>query len=138
MGGEKVAQVGLGKRMTIQCLPWKSDDDYAQTLRASDVVLSLRVSPHLTYPPLEAAASGALVVTNTYDCKSEHRLREISGNILPVNPSVSAIVHGLKEAVERSSALKSREEGSRIHFPKTWDDSFDRVFHRALECRKAT
>jgi len=142
MGGENVDPIDLGKGMLIQCLPWKSYDDYARILRESDIALSLMLSPHPSYPPLEAAASGAVVVTNTYDCKSEHRLKEISGNIIPVNPSLSAIVDGLREAVRRASDLKSREEASRIHLPQTWDECFDRILPRSLEmfeeCRATT
>jgi O-antigen biosynthesis protein len=142
MDGENVPPIDLGKGMMIQCIPWKSHDDYARTLRESDIALSLMLSPHPSYPPLEAAASGAVVVTNTYDCKSEHRLKEISGNIIPINPSLSAIVDGLREAVRRASDLKSREEASRIHLPQTWDESFDRILPRSLEmfeeCRATT
>jgi len=42
-------------------------DEYFAVLAGSDVVLSLQLSAHPSHPPLEAAISGALAVTNDLD-----------------------------------------------------------------------
>ncbi len=44
-------------------IPWS---DYPQFLSTVDVGLSLMLSPHPSYPPLEMAAAGARVVTNKF------------------------------------------------------------------------
>jgi glycosyltransferase involved in cell wall biosynthesis len=69
--GEKLAPVALGNGVFLNPLPWMSFDDYAKRVRTADLLLSLMLSPHPSYPPLEMAASGKLVVTN-----SIHALRE--------------------------------------------------------------
>lgn len=55
-GGQPVETRGV--------LPW---DGYYQLLAETDVALSLMFSPHPSHPPLEAAVSGALAVTNDLD-----------------------------------------------------------------------
>lgn len=76
-------------------LPW---DEYAGHVRAAHVGLSLIYSPHPSYPPLDLAASGAVVVTNTFET-SKTDLGSYSKNILCVPPTVADLNQGIVQAV---------------------------------------
>ena len=64
-------------------------------MRESDILLSLMLSPHPSYPPLEMAASGGLVVTTSYEGKSARQLASLSANIVATEPTLEAITAGL-------------------------------------------
>ena len=44
-------------------------ESYAERLNEAAIGLSLMVSPHPSYPPLEMASSGCITITNNYHCK---------------------------------------------------------------------
>jgi len=44
-------------------------EDYADVLSRASVGISLMVSPHPSYPPLEMAHAGLRTITNAYECK---------------------------------------------------------------------
>jgi len=65
-------------RSRIEHLGRLSLEEYGMLMSRSAVGLSLMVSPHPSYPPLEMAAAGMLVLTNTYLRKD---LSEVHENI---------------------------------------------------------
>ena len=48
-------------------------DEYADHLNRAAVGVSLMVSPHPSYPPLEMAEAGVLAITNNYGSKDLSR-----------------------------------------------------------------
>jgi O-antigen biosynthesis protein len=56
-------------------------EDYASYLSRASVGVSLMLSPHPSYPPLEMAEAGLLTITNDFDGKS---LKDRFDNILPL------------------------------------------------------
>lgn len=89
------APVELPGGLTLRSLgklPW---DDYPEYLRSVDVGLSLMYSPHPSHPPLEMAAAGVQVVTNTFGPKDLSRL---SGAIRSVPATAPALAGALSEA----------------------------------------
>jgi glycosyltransferase involved in cell wall biosynthesis len=79
----------------VEILPWP---EYAALIRSIDVGLSLMYTPHPSYPPLDLAASGAVVVTNSYGSKTS--LNRYCKNILCVDPNVDSLVEAISEAVK--------------------------------------
>jgi len=75
-------------------LDWFS---YAALVRSIDLGLSLMYTPHPSYPPLDLAASGAVVVTNRFGNKQS--LDRYSRNILCVEPTRDALVDGIAAGV---------------------------------------
>ena len=67
--GEKHRDIDLGSGVTLKSLGKLSLADYARLLAESRVGLSLMVSPHPSYPPLEMAEYGLHVVTNSFQAK---------------------------------------------------------------------
>ncbi len=130
--GDHLPPVDLGRGMLGMSLRWMDFESYCEKVRGASVGLSLMLSPHTSYPPLEMAASGLDVVTTAYGCKTAERLRAISSNIIPVEPSVSDIVRGLERAVRRAVSRKGRASGE-IAMPATWAESLESVIGPVLE-----
>lgn len=130
--GEKFAPLDLGKDCLLMPAPWLDLDGYAQQMRQADVLLSLMLSPHPSYPPLEMAACGRPVVTTIYENKTAERLAEISPNIIGVPATIEAIADGLLRAMQRApSRTPNRLE--RLRFPSTWSESLSSVVPRLHE-----
>ncbi|CCB65063.1 glycosyltransferase [Hyphomicrobium sp. MC1] len=119
--GEAFDPVPLGLGATLEPLPWQGLAGYAKQMRESDLLLSLMMSPHPSYPPLEMASCGRQVVTTTFGSKTANRLKEISPNIIAVEPTLE----GLCDALEL--ALKRKPSNGAIAFPQSWDESFAHV-----------
>lgn len=78
--GELTADIDLGP-FTLRALGKLDLPAYAQLLATSAIGVSLMVSPHPSYPPMEMAAFGMSVVTNHFANKN---LAEFSPNIRSV------------------------------------------------------
>ncbi len=130
--GEQIPGIKFNNGWEIQCLPWLSYNDYAEKLRTTDVVLSLMMSPHPSYTPLEAAACGNVVVTTSYLCKTPANLNQLSGNIIGSQSNISSLLEALKQAVRQSSSTSNREANSAVTLPTTWDDSLNMSLVRTL------
>jgi hypothetical protein len=110
-------------------LPWPA---YAALVRRVDVGLSLMYTPHPSYPPLDLAASGAVVVTNCFGNKT--CLKRYSRNILCVGPAVSDLVDGLREAVTLAADTKARaSRASGFGMPRDWAVALAPVLNRIAE-----
>jgi hypothetical protein len=125
--GEPLPRIDIGCGQVIRPHPWSDYDGYAALLRSADAGLSLMLSPHTSYPPLEMAACGVPVVTNAFSVKTAERLRADSANLVPVEPTVEDVARGLLEAERRSADAEARERGSAVAVPPSWDDEFDRI-----------
>ena len=70
--------------------------DYAAFIRDMDIGLSLMYTPHPSYPPLDLAASGSVVVTNRFGLKRD--LDVYSPNIICSDLDVPSLVAALQQA----------------------------------------
>lgn len=125
--GEAFEPIDLGCGARLECAPWLGFEAYAGLMRESDIILSLMLSPHPSYPPLEMAGCGGLAVTNTYGSRTAAKMAALSPNIIAAEPNVPAIVEALTEAVGRLDDLAAREAGAAPALPTTWDESFAAV-----------
>jgi SAM-dependent methyltransferase len=119
-----VSEYPLPGGRKLRLMPRQSQDRYSEVLKAHDVGLSLMYTPHPSLVPLEMAASGMVVVTNSFANKTQERLREISSNLLAVEPTVPGVVAGLSEAIRRSADLHARAAGSHVRWSKDWEATF--------------
>ncbi len=86
-------EFSTGARLTsLGKLPW---EDYPGYLLSVDIGLSLMLSPHPSHPPIEMAASGVRVVTNSYGSKDLGRL---SPAILSSAPCSDRLAEALARA----------------------------------------
>ena len=105
--------------------PWVDYADDAKLLRKSDILLCPMLSPHTSYPVLEMAASGGIVVTNSFATKSEAGLTDISPNIVAVPATEPGFVQGLITAATRVAHGASGEAS--MNRPTDWRTALSAV-----------
>jgi hypothetical protein len=122
--GDQVPELPLAPGRTIRPVPWQSLADYAALLGRSDVLLSLMLSPHTSYPPLEMVTAGGWVVTNTFGAKTADALGQISSRIVAVEPEVDALANALGNAAR---APRPDATATDARLPRSWDVALDPV-----------
>lgn len=100
--GESFDPVPLGKGHELVPAIWLDFNAYAAQMRSADLLLSLMLSPHPSYPPLEMAASGGVTVTSVFGSKTRERLSALSPGIIGVPPRIEDMVRGLSRAIALS------------------------------------
>ncbi|MER2511117.1 MAG: hypothetical protein ABTQ25_01620 [Nitrosomonas ureae] len=68
--GENFADIDLGNGVVLRSVGKLNLDEYSELLIRSAIGISLMISPHPSYPPLEMAAFGIKVLTNGYANKN--------------------------------------------------------------------
>lgn len=109
--GEQHPPVPLSEGRYLSSVGKLSLEGYAELLSESYAGISLMVSPHPSYPPLEMAAFGVQVITNQYDGKD---LSSFSPNITSLRRStpheIATALHdicaGFTSSVECGSVQK--------------------------------
>jgi hypothetical protein len=109
-------------------LPWL---EYSELISRMDLGLCLMYTPHPSYPPLDLAAAGAVVVTNTHGHKTA--LEEWSRNIIAAPPTVPALLEALRQGVAlcRNRELRSVNWRS-SNIPRDWEPKLRPVLERIL------
>jgi len=103
--------ISLGENYPIGRVPHVSNlevlgkvslEEYANLLCRACIGISLMISPHPSYPPLEMAEAGVFTITNTYDGKDMTRRSSNFFNLDVVTPSkiASALQAGIDTAAK--------------------------------------
>jgi hypothetical protein len=121
--GADVPELELGRGQVLRPAGWMTYPDYARFIAGSDVMLSLMLSPHTSYPPLEMAATGGRVVTNIFSVKTAEALRSISSYIDAVEPDPDELAGALVRAGRAASGEAPAWDGE-FALPSSWDDAF--------------
>jgi hypothetical protein len=88
-------------------------------------------TPHPSYPPLDLAAAGAVVVTNQYSPKTS--LTQYSPNILCVDPRLDQLVSALAEGAALAVDLPRRRANHALNrLERSWQQSFAPVLKRLV------
>jgi O-antigen biosynthesis protein len=123
--GSDVPELELGRGLVMRPAPWMSYAEYGTYLGESDVLLSLMLSPHTSYPPLEMATAGGIVVTSTFGVKTEAALAALSPRILASAPDPAAVASALgRAAALATQPVDPEHPGAGVALPATWDESF--------------
>jgi hypothetical protein len=89
-------------------------------------------TPHPSYPPLDLAASGAVVVTNTRGVKTN--LARYSGNIICADPSVDHLLNGLASATKLVNDHETQQSNFlRNRLLRDWNLAFEPVLQQVSE-----
>ena len=118
-------RVTLYEAVVMRLLPKVSLNEYKELLPEFDIGLSLMLSPHPSIVPLEMAAAGMLVVTNTFANKTAERLRDLSTNMIPAEPTVVGIEKALVTALQQLGDYEGRVKGAQVHWSQSWDTTFN-------------
>jgi len=100
--------------------------EYLDFLKGIDIGMSLMATPHPSYPPLDLASAGAVVVTNKYGNKEN--LDEYSKNIICCHPAEDDLLQGIKKAlqlVKNPDKIASNLAASSIS--SSWQDCLSNV-----------
>jgi hypothetical protein len=116
-------------------------EDYAQLLGRASVGISLMLSPHPSYPPLEMAFAGLRTITNAFEGKD---LSKRSGNIISVacvtpNTIAEALSRAVREANSFIGATRGTSEIATVptDFPVYNAAEFALRLSRMVRCREA-
>ena len=96
--GEHHPDIDLGHGMVLKSVGKLLLEDYIDKLRESAIGISLMVSPHPSYPPMEMAMFGMGVITNRYANKQLSCWHE---NIQSIDLSVDTLVRALQDKCDR-------------------------------------
>lgn len=118
------SELPVGDGHSLKIRPKLEIGDYATSLAGFDIGLSLMYAPHPSILPFEMAAAGLVVVTNTFGSRDETVLTAISGNIVPVEPSIDAIAAGLATAWQRCEDHNARIRHAEFPWSRDWTESF--------------
>lgn len=103
----------------VEGLDWKQYQDLIQEM---DAGFCLMDTPHPSYPPLDLAACGAAVLTNT--CGSKTSLAKYSRNILVAKPNVESLASALGELERLALDEEKRTRNLRSDsISRSWRDS---------------
>ncbi len=104
--GEIHEDIPLGSGRVLRSVGKLSLDGYARILRESTIGISLMISPHPSYPPLEMAAFGLKVITNQFKGKD---LSCLSDRIYSI-PNIDHI--SLADAIDTMQEREVAPDGS--------------------------
>lgn len=120
--GKDVPQLTFGGvRPTI--MPTLSWSDYNRFVRTIDIGFCLMATPHPSYPPLDLAAAGAMVVTNRFGVKQS--LSNYSPLISTVELDKRSLVDGLRKAIE--CVERANKPIGKTGLFKSWEQSLVQV-----------
>jgi O-antigen biosynthesis protein len=102
--------------------------DYLEFAKTVDLGLCLMYTPHPSYSPLDLAASGAVVLTNTHANKQS--LDHYSKNIVCADMDDESVLKGLKTAIQLSKDANQRRNTFRANQIQ-WD--WERSMQQVLE-----
>jgi glycosyltransferase involved in cell wall biosynthesis len=136
--GDGFQQIPLGGNAVLRPTSWLDFAGYAEQMSKADILLSLMLSPHPSYPPLEIAACGGTAVTTEYGVKTAARLRELSPDIIGVPPRIDALQLALTHAVSRSDAKRQSERTAFLEMPRDWNESFSDLLPKLVDVLRAS
>lgn len=125
--GEVFDNIELKNGKKIEVLGKLSLEEYAKTMLETKVGISLMVSPHPSYPPLEMSTFGIKVITNTYDNKN---LNGFNNNIIALsNCSGQAIANKLFELCSDNNLVNDVVlEGDYVNNETVWTDIMENIY----------
>lgn len=103
--------------------------EYQAILPTYDVGLALMYTPHPSLLPIEMAAAGQVVVTNSCMNKTVQALEDISSNFVVAEPTIPSVAAALVRAATQADDMAAREKGSMVNWSQDWDRTFsDNLF----------
>lgn len=105
------------KPVNMGLMSWK---EYSEFMRTVDLSVSLMYTPHPSYPPYDAACSGAVVLTNT--CLNKRDFSDCK-NIIMSDLEEEAFMSKLQEAVALAQDFETRKKNyDALTIPRDWLD----------------
>lgn len=123
--GEDMNDLVLEDGLVVQSLGKMSIEDYAKFMLESKVGISLMVSPHPSYPPLEMATFGMQVLANSFETKD---ISDFNENIHSVDHiDIRKFAEELHELTSGSFDYKIDQESDYVHGISQIDSIVDAI-----------
>ena len=100
-------------------------ETYKKIMLDYDVGLAMMYTPHPSLLPLEMAAAGQVVVTNSCMNKTKAQIEALSQNIICCEATIEGVTRLLSQAVKMSGDIDSRIAGTNVKWAFSWDDAFN-------------
>lgn len=124
--GSDVAPIRLGGLIEPRMLGIMDWRGYGEFIRSVDLGFCLMATPHPSYPPLDLAASGAVVLTNRFGLKTD--LSMYSANLYCADLDTASLVAGLRDASIKAADDDGRLANYRAHaIERSWERSLGGV-----------
>lgn len=120
--GEAHPPIVLNSRDSIVSVGKLSLAEYGALLSQIDIGVSLMLSPHPSYPPLELASSGALVVTNRFENKD---LRAYHSNFETCEPTADDVANAMLRCLKRLENPSNLESEKFDKLSYSWDATLE-------------
>lgn len=122
--GKDIPNVTFGDGYSPQRIEGLDWEAYADLVGTIDLGLCLMYTPHPSYPPLDLAASGAVVVTNKFANKQD--LSGYSRNILSAELNTQAMLDALRAGVALAGDKGARNRNFAANaLGSDWTQSFE-------------
>jgi hypothetical protein len=132
IGSQTAYDIDLLGFGTLKVLERQPQDEYKRMLGGYSVGLALMYTPHPSLIPVEMAAAGMVVVTNTFENKTAESLAAISQNLIGVEPTLEGVKAGLRNAIEAAEDYEARLRGSEVNWARSWEESLGEDQLRAV------
>lgn len=114
------------KRMSK--MPWAN---YCEFVSEMDLAIALMDSPHPSYPPIEFAASGVVVLTNKADGKED---LHYSKNMIIAKPDLNSLLEGLRVAIDLvNDPIKKMKNYGENKILSDWGEAFKNPIEKVKE-----
>ena len=121
--GENFDDVNLVNGQKVKALGKVTLEEYARIMLESKIGISLMVSPHPSYPPLEMSTFGMRVITNHYGNKN---LSDFNENMISLdNCSSTSIAETLKKLCREEKASETIMQGEYFEGKNNWQEVID-------------
>lgn len=105
--GEQHPDIGIADGVTLKSVGKLSLSEYAKIMEESYLGISLMLSPHPSYPPLEMSSFGVKTITNTFATKD---LSDFNDNIISIKDcDPDLMIEALINELDRYSPSSSRK-----------------------------
>ena len=110
------------KDLCIRMIQNVPEPEYKRILAGGDIGIALMISPHPSLAPLDFLSAGMIVVTNSFETKTEKSFANLSQNLIVAEPSLYGVVQGISRALTMIDDEAKRREGSKLDWPTSWND----------------
>ena len=125
IGSHSKSDIPLPLNKVLQMMGKVELQTYNKIMPEYDIGLALMYTPHPSLLPLEMAAAGQVVVTNSCMNKTREQMEALSQNIICSEPTLEGITNSLSKAVRMSDDVDARLAGTNVKWAFNWNDSFN-------------
>jgi len=130
LDSQSICYLDNRKDLCIRMIQNVPEREYKRILTDGHIGLSLTLSPNPSFSVFDFAAAGMIVVTNSFETRTQETFDKISKNFIVVKPSLNGIVEGISKAILNINNKKKLNQDLKLNLPTSWND--ERCYGSAL------